>query len=180
MMVATPVEKSSSKQAALLALFGCLMLAIDQLSKWLIHTYLPLMMGSAPVYPYGGIAVLPNLFGVELAFVHATNKGAVSGLFSDYQIPLLILRSALILGLFVYLIIKRPPRSMQLPLVMILAGAVGNVIDVLFYGHVVDMVLVRLWGWTYPIFNFADSLICIGVIWLLLLSVGSKSKKAPS
>lgn len=180
MMVAAPIEKSSSKQAALLALFGCLMLAIDQLSKWLVHIYLPLIAGATPVYPYGGIAILPNLFGVEVALVHATNKGAVSGLFSDYQIPLLILRSTLIVGLFIYLVIKRPPPNMQLPLVMILAGAVGNVVDVLFYGHVVDMVMVRLWGWTYPIFNFADSLICIGVVWLLLLSVSSKSKKAPS
>jgi len=173
-MVAIAGQRQGVKTAGMLALFGALLLLVDLLSKWAIHTYVPLLVESMPLFPYGGIAILPDLFGVEIALVHATNKGAVSGLFSDYQMPLLLLRCALIVGLLVYLAIKRPPRQMRVPLVMIVAGAVGNVIDVFFYGHVVDMMLFRFWGWTYPIFNIADSLICIGVVWLLILSFGQK------
>jgi signal peptidase II len=170
-MVEASRSKGWSKQAALLALFGALLLGIDALSKWFIHTYMPLMVQSTPVYPYGGISIAPSFLGIEISLVHATNKGAVSGILADYQMPLLLLRCALILGLIVYMVVKRPPRPMRIPLMMVLAGAIGNVIDVVLYGHVVDMVFFRFWGWPYPIFNFADSLICIGVVWLIILSM---------
>ena len=49
-----------------------------------------------------------------------------------------------------------------------LAGALGNIVDSLFLGHVVDMIHVVFWGWDYPVFNVADSFIflgCLGFLW---------------
>lgn len=121
---------------------------------------------------------MPDTFGVEVSFVHATNKGAISGLFSEYQIPLLIVRIGLILALLIYIFFIRPPKQMQIPLILIVAGAIGNVIDIFMYGHVIDMIHFRFWGWHYPIFNLADSMILIGVLWLFILSLMLKKSHA--
>ena len=47
---------------------------------------------------------------------------------------------------------------------MIIGGAIGNVIDRLFYGHVVDFYCFYWQDWFYPAFNIADSFICVGVV----------------
>ncbi|OSI14160.1 signal peptidase II [Neisseria dumasiana] len=59
---------------------------------------------------------------------------------------------------------------------MVIGGAVGNVIDRLIHGHVVDFLLVYWQNWYYPAFNVADSFICVGAA--LLILDGFKHKKA--
>ncbi len=143
---------------------GVSFLFLDGLTKYLVHSHLPIY--GLNLYPYGGIGVFQNLFGIECSIVHTVNTGAAWSFFSGYQIPLLILRVGLIGGMFYYLIYK----DRSIPLVLIISGALGNVIDYLFYGHVVDMIHFVFWGYHYPIFNIADSAIFIGVSWLLLRS----------
>ena len=58
---------------------------------------------------------------------------------------------------------------------MIIGGAIGNVIDRLLYGHVVDFLLFYWQDWFYPAFNIADSFICVGAV--LLVVDGLKNKK---
>lgn len=58
-------------------------------------------------------------------------------------------------------------RRMMLALTLILAGAIGNLIDRLFYGHVVDFLLVYWHPWYYPAFNIADTAITLGAILLI-------------
>ncbi len=53
-------------------------------------------------------------------------------------------------------------------LALILGGAVGNVIDRLLHGHVVDFIQVHYAGWYFPSFNIADSAITIGAALLIL------------
>lgn len=53
-------------------------------------------------------------------------------------------------------------------LALILGGAVGNVIDRLLYGHVIDFLDFHLSSWHFPAFNFADSAICVGAILFVL------------
>lgn len=67
--------------------------------------------------------------------------------------------------------LKRLPHSARLlpvALTMVLGGALGNMIDRIRHGHVVDFVDVHFQGWHWPAFNVADSVIVIGVILLLL------------
>lgn len=58
-------------------------------------------------------------------------------------------------------------RRMMLALTLILSGAIGNLIDRLFYGHVVDFLLVYWHPWYYPAFNIADTAITLGAILLI-------------
>jgi signal peptidase II len=132
------------------------------------------MDASAYWYPYGGIGIFKNLWGIEFSINHMTNKGAAWGLFGHYQLPLLIFRMGLIGGLGVYLFCFNRRFSWQIPLMLILAGAIGNVLDYFLYGHVVDMLHFVLWGYDFPVFNLADSAITIGISSLFLLSCFEK------
>ena len=58
---------------------------------------------------------------------------------------------------------------------MIIGGAIGNVVDRMLHGHVVDFLLFYWQNWYYPAFNVADSFICVGAV--LLVIDGFKHKK---
>ncbi|MFW5926621.1 MAG: signal peptidase II [Wenzhouxiangella sp.] len=68
---------------------------------------------------------------------------------------------------------RQPHRARLLPtsLVLILGGAVGNLIDRIRFGYVIDFIDVHYAGWHWPAFNLADSAIVIGVILLVLDSI---------
>ena len=51
---------------------------------------------------------------------------------------------------------------------MVIGGAVGNVVDRLLHGHVIDFLLFYWQNWFYPAFNIADSFICVGVVLMLI------------
>lgn len=150
-----------------LALF---VLTLDFLTKlWTVHS-LPRMSEAAPYYPYGGVAVFKNFLGIEFSLSHTINKGAAWGLGGDFQIELLLIRIALIIGIFVYVLFFNKNLSWRYPFALILAGAFGNVLDYFIYGHVVDMIHFNLWGYDFPVFNVADSAIFVGIVWLTFLS----------
>lgn len=118
-------------------------------------------------YPYGGIGIFKNFLGIEFSISHQINHGAAWGMLADFQIPLLYLRIALISFLFIYTIFFNTNPKRNIPFVLIIAGATGNVIDYFLYGHVVDMLHFVLWGYDFPVFNLADSAIFIGVAYVL-------------
>lgn len=155
---------------------SCFILLADALSKYWVHTFLPIMSSQFPVYPYGGIAVFKDFFGIEFSITHLINFGAAWGVFGGYQDILLILRIALILALIVYLLFFNRHKEVLFPFCLVLAGATGNVIDYFIYGHVVDMFHFVLWGYHFPVFNVADSAVCIGISWLILLSAWNDQK----
>ena len=73
-------------------------------------------------------------------------------------------------------------RGLVLPLGLILGGAMGNLIDRILLGHVVDFISLHYRGWYWPAFNVADSAITAGAVWslgLALLGGSSPSKEAP-
>jgi signal peptidase II len=142
---------------------------LDLASKFWTQSHIPLMYASAPVYPYGGIGIFKDFFGVEFSLVHATNTGAAWSLFSDHASGLLILRLILITGLIFFLFKEKSP-YLKLPIGLIIAGALGNILDIFFYGHVIDMFYFVFWGYSYPVFNVADSAICLGVFLYILNS----------
>jgi len=134
---------------------------LDQLTKALIvrsiglHDYVPLVDGL-------------------LSLSHVHNHGAAFGLLSDWNLPyqslLLSVLSLLALGAiatyFVHL--PAPARLPRLALGLVLGGAVGNVIDRLRLGYVVDFVHVYWRDYQWPDFNVADSAITIGVALLVI------------
>jgi signal peptidase II len=158
---------------------GLLILLLDQLSKGLVSHYLPVLDAFLYWYPYGGIGVFKDVGGIEFSINHMTNTGAAWGAFSHYQVPLIVLRMGLIMGLLIYLFYFNRHPLWQIPLLMIIAGAIGNVLDFFIYGHVVDMFHFVFWGMDFPVFNVADSAISIGIGALFFLNgfpFGEKSR----
>jgi signal peptidase II len=164
------IRHSHAKVSDSLLWFGIFVLLFDQLTKALVYAYLPVIDSALYWYPYGGIGIFQNFAGVEFSINHMTNTGAAWGVFGNYQLPLIILRIGLILGLCLYLFYFNRYSSWRLPLILILAGATGNVLDFFIYGHVVDMLHFVIWGYDFPVFNFADSAISIGIGSLFFLS----------
>ena len=146
-------------------------IACDALVKWVVQAHLPLASASFNGYPYGGISLFKNVLGIQVSLIHATNTGAIWGLFSSHTVILLLVRLGLIGALVGYLMVKRLSLVVQIPLVMIVAGALGNVLDIFLYGHVVDMFYFVLWGWSYPVFNLADAAIFCGIVSLAIYSL---------
>jgi signal peptidase II len=152
-------------------------LSIDFLSKFWTNSSLPLMGYAFPAYPYGGIPVFSNFFGIEFSISHLTNRGAAWGMLSDYQDFLLIARICLIAGMLVYLLFINKVPAWRFPLALVILGAIGNIIDYFVYGHVVDMLHFVLWGYDFPVFNIADSAVTVGIFWLLIVSSWQESPK---
>lgn len=128
-------------------------------------------------FPFGGIPIFENLFGVSFSLNYVENQGAAWGLFSGYTELLLLFRCVVIGILFLYLLSIKRSNSHYYPLLLIFSGACGNVIDYFLYGYVVDMFHFVFWGYSFPIFNVADSLITIGAIWFAALAFVEKKEK---
>jgi signal peptidase II len=122
--------------------------------------------------PYKVITVIKNFFLVR----YVENTGAVWGIFSQSAsviIPKVItILSILALILVIYFFLKLESRcSFELTsLSFIIGGALGNIIDRLYQGYVVDFLDVFVKDYHWPTFNVADSFISIGVV-LLIISI---------
>src|SRR3989338_5237140 len=135
-----------------------LILSIDKLTKILATKNL-LLNQSLPV--------IKNIF--HLSLIH--NRGAAFGILKN-QIPLFIFTSFSAITLIIFNLKDERYRKLNiysLSLVLILSGALGNFIDRLFFGYVIDFLDFRI----CPVFNVADSAITIGAIllgWSILIS----------
>ena len=132
--------------------------AADQGAKWIIL---------ASFRPHEPLAVT-GFFNLVLVF----NKGAAFSFLADaggWQMPLLVcfaLGAAIIVSV---LLARSPERRMFCAgLALILGGAVGNVIDRLRFGYVVDFLDLHAGAWHWPAFNVADSAITVGAALLIL------------
>lgn len=139
------------------------MVGFDQLTKWMVKESLE----------RGG--AWPESWAVK--FVHVTNSGAAFGTFQGAG-PLLAITS--LLGMAAILVYLLNPGFahplMRCGLALVLGGAIGNMIDRLAAGRVVDFIKFP----HYPAFNAADSAITIGVVLLLWSMLWQETKKAPA
>lgn len=154
--------------------FFTLVLFIDFSTKYWVAHNLPMFQFYAG-YPFGGIGIFQSSF-LSFSIVHTVNTGTAWGLFADYQMILLILRIVITAGIIGYLLFYCPYRFMQMPLTLIAAGALGNILDFFLYGHVIDMVYLIFYHYSYPIFNVADAVIFCSVFYLFIYSFRKKGK----
>ena len=152
-------------------------LLVDSTSKYLTFSNLPFMTPYLSGYPYGGLGVFQDFLGIEFSLVHTKNTGAAWGLFNEYQNTLLVLRVLFTAALLIYLFFYNKEKEYDFPLILIVSGAIGNIIDYFAYGHVIDMFNFVFWGYDYPVFNVADSVIFIGMAWLIIVTIFSKPNK---
>jgi signal peptidase II len=134
---------------------------LDQVSKLLTENNLSLGQSSP---------IIKNIF--HLSLVH--NTGAAFGIFKN-QTLFFILTSVVAIMLILFNLknshLSKQPRIYQIALSLILGGALGNLIDRLRFGYVVDFLDFRIW----PVFNIADSCVTIGAI-LLAYSILREAK----
>ncbi|MBI4596854.1 MAG: signal peptidase II [Candidatus Omnitrophica bacterium] len=108
------------------------------------------------------------LFPPVLSLTYVQNTGAAFGMLKGLS-ALLIVISLLVVGWLTWEVISKPalPRLAQWGSGLIIGGAVGNLIDRLRFGYVIDFIDVRVW----PVFNIGDSAITIGVSLLIWYSL---------
>lgn len=155
------------------SLFSCaaFLFICDSLLKAYVSEKIPLIRWSSEAYPYGGISVFQNILGVSFSINYAVNKGTAWGLFSNFHVVLLYFRILVVSGLCLHVFFFNKERARDVPFVLIIAGALGNITDSFVYGHVVDMFYFTFGSYSYPIFNIADASIFSGVV---LLFFGGK------
>jgi signal peptidase II len=133
--------------------------AVDQLTKFLIERHLAL---------FESVSVLPVL---EITRLH--NTGAAFSFLADeagWQ-RWLFTALAIIVSIVLALWLRRIPayaRVLATAVALILGGAIGNVIDRVRLGHVIDFIYAHWDRHYFPAFNVADSAICVGAGLLLL------------
>jgi signal peptidase II len=168
------------KKAFTFIALGIALFMADALLKAFVHHDIPTITASSPIYPYGGIGVFRDWHGIQFSLVHVINKGAAWGVFSSLQEYLLYARVAIIGGLLTYLLFVKAGAYRKFCLTLIATGALGNVVDYFVYGHVVDMFYFIFWGFSYPVFNIADSAIFIGIMLLLAEKLIAKMSSSKS
>jgi len=142
----------------LLLTLSLMVLCADQLTKlWIVkNPHLPL--GS--YWPRGGFEIIAGFFYIS----HIGNPGAAWGLFAGQGVWLAALAIATLAAIYFFrhqLELRRI--HLQISFGLLCGGIIGNLIDRLVYGHVVDFLDVHLPGYRWPSFNVADSAICIGI-----------------
>lgn len=133
------------------------LVGVDQWTKWMAATNLK---ENNPFVLWDGI----------FEFYYFENHGAAFGILQNQRI-LLIAMTAIIFIAIIWVLIKIPNTKRYLPIrivgVLVAAGAVGNFIDRIYHGYVIDFLYFKLIN--FPIFNLADCYVVISMITLTLL-----------
>jgi signal peptidase II len=164
----------SLKRVFWLFFAAALLFLADFFFKSYVSQNIPLIGRSSFFYPYGGIPVFHDFCGVSFSINYVMNKGAAWGVFASFQQLLLYFRMAVISGLLVYVVFFNCDRNRGVPFMLVITGAIANVVDYFVYGHVVDMFYFTFGTYSFPLFNIADSAIFSGVMLLLLAPLFKK------
>ncbi len=150
------------KKHGIFFLLVLVMMALDQLSKFIVLKVIPL---------YTHVRVIPGFFDLT----HVRNRGAIFGFFAqsgNRLIHYLLLAASLAaLGMIIYYFFKTSSRDtlLKFSLSLVLAGALGNLLDRIFRGYVIDFLDVYIKNRHWPTFNVADSCISVGAFFLILV-----------
>lgn len=138
-------------------LIACIVLiAIDQLTKLVVLNSLK---------PVENVDIIKGFF----SLTYVENRGAAFGMLEGGKWIFLAITAAVVVLAAVYYIKMQKTKEnlwLRVAMAMIVSGAVGNAIDRLFRGFVVDFLNFWIFGWDFPVFNFADILVVLGTILL--------------
>ena len=140
--------------------FSVLIVVLDQLSKSIVHSSMNL---------YDSFSVIPYL----LNFTYIRNEGIAFGInFPGGKIFFIIF--PILITFYLISLLKNKEfedNPSQIALYLIIGGAVGNILDRIFRGYVVDFIDVHINGNHWYVFNIADSAVTIGLLFLLYSSI---------
>ncbi|MGE0992520.1 lipoprotein signal peptidase LspA [Bacillus sp. GMa5/2] len=141
--------------------------AIDQISKWLIVKNMEL--GTS-------IPIIDNV----LYITSHRNRGAAWGILENKMWFFYIITVVFVVFIVFYMKkYAKTDKLLGISLGLILGGAIGNFIDRVFRQEVVDFIHVYIFSYNYPVFNIADSALCIGVVLIIIQTLleGKKAKE---
>ena len=149
---------------------GFLLLGLDQWSKQWAITHLE---------GVGTVPVLPGLF--DFDFLPNGNDGAAWGMLSGKQTLLIAATAVMLLAIIVYLAVKHKSIANMafFSLILVVSGGIGNLIDRMAQGYVVDFIRFAFWD-RFPTFNVADIAITVGVALCSSIFCLSRAKRRKS
>ena len=157
----TPKMIANGRLALNWYLLSLVVIILDQWTKWLAETNLTFLEPVPVIEPFLNWTLAYN-YGAAFSFL-ADAGGWQKWFFAGL---------ALLMSLFLIGYLAKAPRQaklLSLGLALVLGGAVGNLIDRLLHGHVIDFIHVHYADvWHYPIFNIADIGISIGVLLIVI------------
>ena len=147
-------------------IIGAVVALFDQIIKYFVSTDLQ---------PIGSVNIIDGLF--KLTYVE--NRGVAFGMFTDMRWIFVVLTSAMLAVIIIYMFKKRPSgKFFYISSGLIIGGGIGNLIDRVFYGYVIDYLSISFFQ---PVCNFADYCITAGtimlIVYLLFFSDMSKDTK---
>jgi signal peptidase II len=146
----------------LIFILPIILILLDQISKYAVKSTL-----GEP------ITILPKVFYID----YVENRGAAFGIFQNKQYIFILISIIICAAIIIYLIKyhKTMKLIMRFSLILIFSGAVGNLIDRIRIGYVIDFFDFRLIN--FPVFNFADIFIVVGCILFSFLLLKDTSNK---
>ena len=156
-----------------------LILVLDQITKILVQYSIPF---ESSYFAPDRVTIIEDFF----YLVHIGNQGAAWGMFSEYSGILTLLSFAVLLFIFCFRKqLELHKGTVQIAFGLLIGGILGNLIDRIRVGHVIDFIDIHLpfalpyilpYG-RWPAFNIADSAIVVGMLFYLLLSLSDTKKK---
>lgn len=131
-----------------------LAIGIDQLSKYLV---------TANLKDIGTLPLIEDVF----HFTYVENRGAAFGMLADHRWVFMVLSVLGIAALIAWLVIEKPKSLwLKLAVSLIIGGGIGNMIDRVLLGYVIDFIDCRFIN--FYVFNIADSCVCVGCALFML------------
>jgi signal peptidase II len=166
--IASPEPPSSFSRRIgayrLLLAISASVLVLDQVSKFWIQHRLPFGTFGSP----GAIEIVPGFFNI----VHVGNTGAAWSIFTGRSVMLAALAALTLVAIYLWRrALGLRLRITQVGFGLLCGGIVGNLIDRIARGHVIDFLDFHFGSYIFPTFNVADSGICVGVILYLWQSL---------
>lgn len=149
---------------SIIILLSIILLTLDQISKILV---IKLLSFKEP------ITIIKNFF--YLTYIQ--NKGAAFSILTGERILLILISIIIIIYLINYIKKNKPQTKLDyISISLVIGGALGNLIDRIIRGSVVDFLDFHIFSYNFPVFNLADTFITIGVI-LLIINLNRKEQK---
>lgn len=146
-------------------LITILIIVFDQVSKWIIAS--SMKIGDS-------YEVIPHFLNITSHRNNGAAWGILNGKMGFFYIITLVILVVLVLF---YIKEAKYNLFMQVAISLLFAGALGNFIDRVFNGEVVDFIDTNIFGYDFPIFNIADSSLTIGVIFVVIALLKDTTKK---
>jgi len=142
-----------------------LLLLIDQISKVLVVKLIDIN---------SSIELIKNFF--YLTYTH--NTGAAFSILMGKRIFLILIAVVILIAIFNYLRKNKIESKVEkIAFSLVIGGSIGNLLDRIVRGYVIDFLDFKIFGYNFPIFNLADTFIVIGVFLLLIITLTRKEVK---